>query len=143
MPEHQEQALRVALGLAAGPPPDRFVVGLAVLSVLAEVARDKPLVVLVDDAQWLDEATCQVLGVVARRLAGRVRPARAWRSARPARNTCSPACRTSPLEGLERDDARALLVAATPGQLDEQVRERLVAETRREPAWRSSSWSAG
>ena len=68
IPPHQEQALRVALGLTAGPSPDRFLVALAVLSLLAEVATDQVLVLVVDDAQWLDEETRQTLGVVARRL---------------------------------------------------------------------------
>jgi DNA-binding CsgD family transcriptional regulator len=132
VPEHQQQALRVALGLAAGPPPDRFVVGMAVLSVLAEVAAEQPLVCLVDDAQWLDEASCQVVGVVARRLlAESVFLALAVRETGDDR--LFPGVPDLTLDGLGDDDARALLTAATPGHLDERVRDRLVAETRGNP----------
>ena len=132
VPAHQEEALRVALGLAAGPPPDRFVVGLAVLNVLAEVAAKQPLVVLVDDAQWLDEPSRQVLGVVARRLLGEsVLLALAVRET--GEDHMFGGLPELAVEGLGPDDARALLTAATPGQLDERVRERLVAETRGNP----------
>src|SRR5262249_47922137 len=68
LPEPEEQALQVAFGLRSGAAPDLFVVGLAVLSMMAEVAAKKPFVCLVDDAQWLDESTRQVLAVAARRL---------------------------------------------------------------------------
>src|SRR5690242_20061227 len=69
LPVPQRDALRTAFGLAPGPPPDRFFVRLAVLSLLSGVAGDHPLICLIDDEQWLDRASAQALGFVARRLA--------------------------------------------------------------------------
>ena len=68
LPAPQRDAVRTAFGMSAGPAPDRFLVGLGVLSLLSEVAEEQPLVCLVDDEQWLDRASAQVLGFVARRL---------------------------------------------------------------------------
>jgi hypothetical protein len=74
LPEPQRGALGVAFGLASGDPPDRFLVALATLSLLSAMAADRPLLCLVDDVQWLDEATPQVLGFVARRMLALPRP---------------------------------------------------------------------
>jgi hypothetical protein len=128
LPEPQQRALRVAFGLASEPAPDRFVLGLAVLSLLAENAAERPLICLVDDAQWLDEASSQVLGFVGRRLlAEPVGLLFAVREAAGERLFLGlPAM---PLEGLTREDARALLTAAVPGHLDNRVCDRIVAET--------------
>ena len=69
LPEPQQEALRTAFGLSAGPAPDRFLVSLAVLSLLSEAAGERPLVGVIDDQQWLDRASAQAFGFVARRLA--------------------------------------------------------------------------
>jgi AAA ATPase domain len=128
LPEPQQRVLRVAFGLAAEPAPDRFVLGLAVLSLLAENAAARPLVCLIDDAQWLDDASSQVLGFVGRRLlAEPVGLLLAVREA--AGERLFPGLPALPLEGLIDEDARALLTAAVPGRLDKRVRDRIVAET--------------
>jgi DNA-binding CsgD family transcriptional regulator len=132
LPEPQERALRVAFGFATGTAPDRFVVGLAALSLLAENAAARPLVCLVDDAQWLDEISSQVLGFAGRRLlAESVLLLFAVREVADER--IFPGLPVLTVEGLTDEDARALLTATVPGHLDERVRDRIVAETRGNP----------
>ena len=133
LPEPQQRALRIAFGLVPGSASDRFLVGLAVLSLLAEMATERPLVCLVDDAQWLDVPSAQVLGFVARRLlAESIVFLFAVREAVDQR--LFPALPALTVEGLTGEDARAFLTAAIPSRhLDEQVRDRLVAETRGNP----------
>src|SRR6476659_3955874 len=106
LPKPQQRALRVAFGLAGEPAPDRFVLGLAVLSLLAENAAERPLICLVDDAQWLDEASSQVLGFVGRRLrAESVVLLLAVRAT--ADQQMFPGIPVLTLEGLPDDDAGA------------------------------------
>jgi DNA-binding CsgD family transcriptional regulator len=132
LPEPQQAALRVALGLSAGATPDRFLVALAALTLLAEVAAERPLLCFVDDAQWLDAASGQVLGFVARRLlAESVAIVFAVRD--PAGEPELAGLPELALGGLPDDEARALLATVIPGRLDERVRDRLVAETRGNP----------
>jgi DNA-binding CsgD family transcriptional regulator len=132
LPEPQRAALCVALGLSSGAAPDRFLVALAALSLLAEAAAERPLLCLVDDAQSLDAASAQVLGFVARRLlAESVAIVFAMRDPTDERElTGLPEL---VLGGLPDQDARALLATVIPGGLDERVRDRLLTETRGNP----------
>jgi DNA-binding CsgD family transcriptional regulator len=132
LPGPQADALGTAFGLSAGRAPDRFLVGLAILSLLSEVAEERPLVCVVDDAQWLDRASAQTLAFVARRLlAESVGLVFALREQNDAEELAGLPEQT--VGGLADDDARALLDAAIPGRLDERVRDRIVAETRGNP----------
>jgi len=130
LPVPQQDALRIAFGLAVGPPPDRFLVGLAVLSLLSEVAGEQPLICLIDDEQWLDHASAQALGFVARRLAadpvGLVFAAREPGAALAGLPELE-------VRGLRESDARALLDSALAGPLDDRVRDQIVAETEGNP----------
>jgi DNA-binding CsgD family transcriptional regulator len=130
LPGPQRDALGIAFGLEAGPAPDRFVVGLAVLSLLSEVAADRPLVCVVDDAQWLDRASVQVLAFAARRLL-----AEAVVVIFAAREPGADLGGLPELvvEGLRHGDARELLGSVVRWPLDEQVADRIVAETRGNP----------
>jgi DNA-binding CsgD family transcriptional regulator len=123
-------ALRTAFGLSAGPAPDRFFIGLAVLSLLSEVAGERPLICLVDDEQWLDRASAQVLTFVARRLAAE--PVGLVFAARVPGDDLAGLPELV-VEGLPEADARTLLDSVLTGPLDERVRDRIVAETRGNP----------
>ncbi|MGY3684035.1 AAA family ATPase [Streptomyces sp. TE33382] len=135
LPGPQRDALAIAFGLSAGSAPDRFLVGLAVLSLLAEEAEERPLVCVVDDAQWLDRVSAQTLAFVARRLlAERVALVFVVRASTPdPGDDPLAALRELVVRGLRDDDARALLDSVVPGRLDERVRDRIVAETRGNP----------
>src|SRR5689334_7120484 len=127
LPAPQADALSVAFGLSAGPPPDRFLVGLAVLTLLAEVAEDQPLLCLVDDAQWLDRVSAQTLAFVGRRLlAERVALVFGLRTDGGPDHLHGLPDLT--VRGLGPADSRVLLDATIPGPLDERVRDRLLAD---------------
>ncbi|WP_222106324.1 ATP-binding protein [Catellatospora sichuanensis] len=137
LPAPQRDAPRSAFGLAEGSAPDRFLVGLATLTLLSEVAGSRPIVCLVDDFQWLDRASAQALTFVARRLVAD--PIALVFVVRV------PAVEPEPddrellglpelvLAGLNDGDSRTLLASAIPGALDERVRDRILAEARGNP----------
>jgi DNA-binding CsgD family transcriptional regulator len=132
LPEPQQRALSVAFGLSSGDTPDRFLVALAALSLLAEVGSDRPLLCLVDDAQWLDDASGEVLGFVARRLkAESLAIVFAVRQPSEARQLVG--LPELPVRGLAKEDARVVLATVVPGLLDERIRDRIVAETHGNP----------
>ena len=131
----QASGLRVALGVEAGSPPDKFIVGLAVLGLLAEASSDRPVMLVVDDAQWLDRASAQVLGFVARRITaepiGAVFMVREDIGHRRASEL--DGLPELQLDGLSEDDATTLLGATYPGPIDAAVASRVVAESRGNP----------
>src|SRR3989442_5915649 len=131
LPGPQREALGVAFGLRSGIAPDRFLVGLAVLGLVSEVAAGQPLLCLVDDAQWLDQASAQALAFVARRLDAesvallfgtRDRAGEGGLAGLPG----------LALAGLADPDAEALLAAVLPGRLDERVRGRIGSRAARD-----------
>src|SRR5215208_8196285 len=130
LPAPQRQALEIVFGMSGGAAPDRFLVGLAVLSLFSEVADERPLLCVVDDAQWLDQASALTLAFVARRLLAE--PVAVIFAAREPGEELQ---HVSELEvfGVHNSDARALLSSAVRFKLDERVRDRIIAETRGNP----------
>ena len=130
LPGPQREALWTALGLSAGPVPDRFLVGLAVLGLLSEAAGERPLVCVIDDQQWLDQASAQALGFAARRLGaeavGVVFAARV-----PGKDMAG--LPELLVEGLAEADARELLASVLAGPLDDQVRDQIITDTHGNP----------
>src|SRR5215831_1526533 len=130
LPAPQRDALGIAFGLRSGGVPDRFLVGLAVLTLLSEAAGDRPLLCLVDDAQWLDRASAQMLAFVARRLLAD--PVGVMFAARDPGEQLGGLPELE-VQGLREEDARGLLRSVVQVRLDEQVRDRIVAETHGNP----------
>ncbi|MFI5694696.1 AAA family ATPase [Kribbella sp. NPDC051586] len=132
LPAPQRDALDAALGLSTQGPADRFVVGLAVLTLLAEAAERQPLLCVVDDAQWLDQASLLTISFVSRRLlAEPIGVVLATRHSSEVRDLAGlPGLA---IGGLRYADASALLDRAWPGRLDQQVRDRVIAESRGNP----------
>jgi DNA-binding CsgD family transcriptional regulator len=130
LPEPQRDALQTTFGLSPGAVPDRFFVGLAVLGLLSEVAEERPILCVVDDAQWLDKASAQTLAFVARRLLAES-VVMLFAAREPTAETAG--LPDLVLEGLRGADARSLLASVLPGRLDERIADELLAETRGNP----------
>ena len=130
LPVPQRDALQTAFGLIRSPPPERFLVGLALHTLLAQAANERPLLCVVDDAQWLDRASAQALAFVARRVG-----AEPIAMLIAQRDTVEPPDDFTRLQlgGIPAEAARALLDSAIAGPLDERVRERILAEARGNP----------
>jgi DNA-binding NarL/FixJ family response regulator len=130
LPAPQRQALEIVFGQRDGAPPDRFLVGLAVLSLFSEAADERPLLCVVDDAQWVDQESALTLAFVARRLLAE--PVGIVFAAREAGDELQHLPELE-VPGLRNGDARTLLSSALPSRLDERVRDRIVAEMRGNP----------
>ena len=132
LPAPQKAALTTALGLVGGTVPERFIVGLAMLSLLSAVAEERPMLCLVEDAQWLDAASAQIIGLVARRVhAESVAIVVAVRE--PADGHDFDGLPELRLEGLPEHDADTLLASVVTGRLDNRVADRIVGESRGNP----------
>jgi hypothetical protein len=132
LPLPQRDALATVFGRSTGPPPDRFLVELAALTLFTKVAEQRPLVCIVDDMQWLDHASAQIIGFVARRLlAERVALVCAARTG--VGDDLLPELPLLSIGGLGDSDARALLVDNLKAPLDAAVRDRIVAESHGNP----------
>ncbi|ORV32301.1 LuxR family transcriptional regulator [Mycolicibacterium confluentis] len=130
LPAPQRGALGTALGMTEGPAPDRFLVGLAVLNLFSDAASEEPLLCLIDDEQWLDRASAQVLAFVARRL-GAESVALVFAARQPT--DALAGLPSLVVRGLHGPDARALLDTVLTAPLDDRVRDQIVAETRGNP----------
>ena len=130
LPVPQRDALAVAFGLREGGTPDRFMVGLAVLTLLSEAAGKRPLLCLIDDAQWLDRASAQVLAFVARRLLAE--PVGLVFAARDPGEQLRGLTDLE-VQGLPEQEARTLLHSVIRFRLDERVRDRILAEANGNP----------
>jgi len=129
LPTPQRDALRTSFGISAGPPPDRFLVALAALSLMEAASQEQPLLCALDDVQWLDQASIQVLGFVGRRLlAEPVALVFASRTPAPVPDPLTGLPELW-LAGLDDEPARALLATVMPAPLDESVRARIIEET--------------
>ncbi|GAA0222181.1 ATP-binding protein [Cryptosporangium japonicum] len=130
LPEPQRDALEVALGLRSGPAPGPFLIGLAVLGLLSETAADGPLCCVVDDAQWLDEASRTVLAFAARRL-----QSEGVVLLFVMRTVDAPFTRLPELTltGLAEPDAERLLAQQLVGPIDDRIRARILAEAKGNP----------
>ena len=132
LPAPQRDALSTAFGISAGEPPDRFLVGLAALSLVSEAAERKPLLCIVDDAQWLDRVSSQTLAFVARRLLAE-RIVLAFGVREPSGDLELAGLPELVVTGLGDSDSRALLDSVISGPVDQRVRDQIVAETRGNP----------
>ncbi|NUT47622.1 MAG: AAA family ATPase, partial [Saccharothrix sp.] len=130
LPALQRDALGTVFGMRAGTPPERFLVGLAVLSLLSDASEDSPVLCVVDDTQWMDRASAQVLGFVARRLLAESVALVFGTRVRERDLLGLPELEVT---GLRNADAHALLDSATPTGLDRHIRDRIVAEARGNP----------
>ncbi len=150
LPGPQRDALEIVFGLGTGPPPDRFLVGLAALTLLAETAEHQPLICIIDDAQWLDDATAQTVAFVARRLLAE-RIALVFAARAGIGEDVLTGLPALPIGGLSEDVARTLLLRNVHGPLDPAVRDQVVAESHGNPlallelprTWRAGRLAGG